>query len=243
VLTSEDDVSNSAEEITEVGAEGGLQVGLDVFALGGLHLIDGLGGVAVVIEGGQEAGLYLDAQLLHIGGVETEIVTREGTHTDELALALEHVDEHREFVEPYLAHPAAPEIDAVVVGEFATGLQAAVLVEVGLQVLAVAVHGAELVDTDDFAVLADTAQLDEGGAGGYVVPDGGLLLAGEDEKLALAELLVEDFETGSIEAAEDLDAVVGAVLALGDGHIEAAGGAAELRTHPVPEIVAGEDDV
>ena len=56
----------------------------------------------------------------------------------------------------------APEIDAVVVGELAAGLQAAVLVEVGLQVFAVAVHGAELVDTDNLAVLADTAQLDKG---------------------------------------------------------------------------------
>ena len=118
--------------------------------------------MAVVIEGGQEPGLHLGAQLLHLRGVETEIVARKGTHTDELALALKHINEHGEFVDPYLAHPTAPEIDAVVVGELAAGLQAAVLVEVGLQVFAVAVHGAELVDTDNLAVLADTAQLDKG---------------------------------------------------------------------------------
>lgn len=199
--------------------------------------------MAVVIEGGQEPGLHLDTQLLHLGGVEAEIVARKRPHTDELALALEHVNEHGELVDPYLAHPAAPEIDAVVVGELAAGLQTAVLVEVGLKVLAVAVHGAELVDADDFAILAHTAQLDEGGAGGHIVPDGGLLLAGEDKELALAELLVEDLETGSIEAAEDFDTVVGAVHAFGDGHVEAAGGAAELGAHPVPEIVAGKDKV
>ena len=70
-----------------------------------------------------------------------------------------------------------------------------------------------------------------------------MLLAGKDKELALAELLVEDFEAGTVEAAEDFDTVIGATLALGDGHIEAAGGAAELGAHPVPEIVAGEDEV
>ena len=74
VLAAEDDVADGAEEIAEVGTEGSLQVGLDVFALGGLHLFDGLRGVAVVIEGGEEPGLHLGAQLLHLGGVETEIV-------------------------------------------------------------------------------------------------------------------------------------------------------------------------
>ena len=162
MLVPEDDVADGAEEIAEVGAEGSLQVGLDVFALGGLHLFDGLRGVTVVIEGGEEPGLHLGAQLLHLRGVEAEIVTRKGAHTDEFALALEHVEEHGELVDPYLAHPAAPEIDTIVVSELAAGLQTAVLVEVRLQILAVAVHGAELVDTDDFAVLADTAQLDKG---------------------------------------------------------------------------------
>ncbi len=199
--------------------------------------------MAVVIEGGQEPGLHLGAQLLHLGGVEAEIVARKRANTDELALALEHVDEHGEFVDPNLAHPAAPEIDAVVIGELAAGLQAAVLVEVGLQVLAVAVHGAELVDTDNLAVLADTAQLDEGGAGGHVVPNGGLLLAGEDKELAFAELLVEDLETGTVQTAEDFDTVVGAVLALGDGHVETARGLAEFGANTVPEIMKGEDNV
>ena len=97
VFTAEDNVADSAEEITEIGAEGNLQVGLDVFALGGLHLVDGLGGVAVVIEGGQESGLHLGAQLLHLGGVEAEIVARKRANTDELTLALEHVEEHGEL--------------------------------------------------------------------------------------------------------------------------------------------------
>ena len=70
-----------------------------------------------------------------------------------------------------------------------------------------------------------------------------MLLAGKDEKLAFAELFVEDFETGTVQTAEDFDTVVGAVLALGNGHIEFAGGAAELGAHTVPEIVAGEDEV
>ena len=74
VFAAEDDVAYGAEEITEVGAEGGLQVGFDVFALGGLHLVDGFRGVTVIIERGKKAGLHLDAQLLHLGGVETEIV-------------------------------------------------------------------------------------------------------------------------------------------------------------------------
>ena len=199
--------------------------------------------MSVIVEGGQKAGFHLDAQLLHLGGVEAEIMAGQWTYTDQLALALEHIDEHGKFIEPYLAHPATPEIDTVVIGELAAGLQTTVFVEIGLQVLAVAVHGAELVDTYNFAVLADTAQLDKGGAGGNIVPDGGLLFTSKDKKLALAELFIEHLETGTVHSTEHLDTVVGAALAFGDGHIQAASGFAELGANTMPEIMKGEDKV
>ena len=234
----EQDVADGAPEVAPVGGEGSGVVGFDIAALRGLHVFERDRGVLVVVEGRQEAGLDADVQLLHLGRVEAEILPAQRAHAHELHLALEDVDRHRELVQPAAAHQFAPEVDAVVVGEFATVLQAFVLQHVGLEVFGIGVHRAELVHADELAVPAHALELDQGAAGRVVVPDGGAELLADDEVLAFVEAFVDDFEAGAVHAAEQLDAVVGAVLALGDPHVEPAGGF-HLGAGAVPEIVEG----
>ena len=229
-------IPHRAPEVAPVGGEGAGLVGLDVAALGGLHVLERVRGLGLIVEGGQETRLDARMQRLHLGRVEAEIVAAEGPHADQLHLAFQDVDRHRELVQPAPAHQFAPEVDAVVVGELAAVLQALVLQHVGLEVFGVGVHRAELIDTDHIAVPADAAEFDQRAAGRVVVPDRGAELAPDDEEFALVEALVNDFESGPVHPAQQLDAVVGAVLALGDPHVEPARGL-PLGAEAVPKIV------
>jgi len=222
MLSAQQDIADCSEEVAAVGEEGVLLVGEDVASLGGLNVFDGLGRHFVVVERGEQAGLDAEVKGLHLGGVEAEVVIAQRTYADELHIAANDVDEHGQFVEPILAQELSQTTHAIVGGEFATFLQAFVLVDVGLKVLGVGMHGAELVDADFFAVQAFATQTNEEAGGGMVVAYGLALLAGNDVELAVADFFAQDFEAGAIEFAQHLDAREGALVSLGDPHIEIA---------------------
>lgn len=169
-------------------------------------------------------------------------MARQRAHAHELELPLEEIDEHREFVEPACAQQSAPLVDPVVVLELAAVLKPDVLVHVGLQILGVGVHRAELVHADEIAVLADPGKLDERPAVGLLVPDGGLDLACQYEELPVAEAFVQHLEAGPVEPSQHLHAVVGAVAPLGDEEIQPPR-RAQLGADPVPEVVHEIDEL
>ena len=156
----ENDVAYRSPEVAPVGGEGVCLVGVYISFLRGLDVFKGDGGVFVVVEGGQEPRLDADMQVLHLGRVKAEIMPAQRPYADELHLALEDVDEHRQLVEPELAEQPSPAVDAVVVGEFAAVLEPLVLKHVGLEVLRVGVHRTELIDSDEIALVAYPRQLD-----------------------------------------------------------------------------------
>ena len=66
VLSPYYDIGNGAPEISPIGAERMLQIRLNIAAFGCLNLVQVLGRLLLIIERGQQAGLHLDAKLLHL---------------------------------------------------------------------------------------------------------------------------------------------------------------------------------
>ena len=133
----EKDVSYSAPEITPVGGERTGVVGVNVSFLRCLDIVQGDRGLLVIVERWQQAGFDTDMQILHFRRIKAEIVPAQGTDADQLHLALEHVDEHRQFVEPGFAQELAPAVDAIVVRELSAILKPFILKHIRLQVLGV----------------------------------------------------------------------------------------------------------
>ena len=76
------------------------ETSLHISALRSLHLVEGLRCLLVVIEWRQQSGLHPRAQLLHLGGVKTEVLAREGAHANELEVATYDIPYHRQLVNP-----------------------------------------------------------------------------------------------------------------------------------------------
>ena len=110
------------------------------------------------------------------------------------------------------------------------------MVDIRLHVFGVGVHGAELVHHNHFAVLADAAQVDDGRAVRCCIVHGLGNLAGGDEELALAELLVDHLEAGTVETTDNLHAAHGAVLAARQREVEASC-QLQFGAHAVPQVV------
>ena len=152
----ENNIADNLPKIFPVGAEGMLQIGLQITTLAVLNLLQCFGHVD--IEGGQQSRLGLDSQLLQIFRIKVEILLAQGTHPHQLHLPLKDIDKHGQLVEPGLAQEPAPLRHTVVVAELAAHIQVIVFVYVGLQILRIGIHRAELVHVEDLAVLAHTPQ-------------------------------------------------------------------------------------
>ena len=96
----EQDVAYRSPEIPPVGGEGVLVIGFDISLFRFLDLLQGLGGLLVVIERREESRLDADVQRLHLRRIELEIRSAERPHAHEFHLPLEDVDEHGQFVQP-----------------------------------------------------------------------------------------------------------------------------------------------
>ncbi len=232
----EQNVSYRAPEIPPVGGEGVLVVGFDISLFRGLDVFDGLGGLFVVIERGQEARFHADVQLLHLRGIQAEILPAERTHAHEFHLSFEDVDEHREFIDPTTAEFVTPVIDTIVTRELAALLQAFVLQDVGLEVFRIGVHRAELVHADHLPFIPDSVQFDEGAKGGIIVPDGFAELLAQDKEFSFVKTLVNDFETSPVHSSQQFHTAVTPVLPLRYPHIKPAG-PTHPGENPVPEIM------
>jgi len=199
----EHDVPGALPEVFPVGGVGVFEVGLEVFGLAGFDLLEGGWHVGVVWR--DETRLYEDAELLELYGVKIVIVSAERAHADELEVAPEPVDDHRELVEPGLSQELAVPGDAEVVGELAAGSEVVVLVDVWLEVFRVWIHCPHLVDADYFAAVADSPEADQKAGGRRVVADRFLDLGGGDAVFAALVVGVGDVEAGAIDAAHHAD--------------------------------------
>ena len=131
----EQNVAHRSPEIPPVGGEGMLVIGFDISLFRFLNFFDGLGGLFVVVERGQEARFHADVQLLHLRGVQAEILSAQRPYAHEFHLAFEDVDEHGQLVQPSAAELVSPVVDTIVTRELTALLQAFVLQDVGLEVL------------------------------------------------------------------------------------------------------------
>jgi len=219
------------------------EVCLDVSSFACLHVFDGLGADLLVVEWRKEARLYLDAQFLHFGSVESEVLQAQRPDAHELEVSLEEVDQHRELVEPAFAQDTAPVADAVVILELAAFLEASVLVHVALEIFAVGVHRPELVNAYQLSVPAHAAQLDDEAAVGRFVADGLAHLLAYDVELPLEEALVHYVEACPAETPQHFHAVVRPVLAPGQREIyfsedgQFGAGAVPEEMHPVDDVI------
>ena len=157
-------------------------------------------------------------------------------YAHQFEVAAQHVPQHGQLVEPDASQQTSPEVDAVVLLEFPASLEALIVVDVRLHILRVGVHCAELVYHNLLAPFADAAQVDDGRPCGGFVVDGLGHFADGDEEFTFAELLVDDLETGTVEASQYLHTAHGAFLAAGDGEVKPAC-QPHLRAHAVPNVV------
>ena len=232
----EQNVAHRSPEIPPVGGEGVLVIGFDISLFRFLNFFDGLGSLFVVIERGQEARLHADVKLLHLRGVQAEILSAQRPHAHEFHLAFEDVDEHGQLVQPSAAELVSPVVDTIVTRELTALLQAFVLQDVGLEVFRIGIHRAELVHADHLPLISNTIQFDEGTEGGVVVPDGLAEFLAQDKILAVVETFVDDLESGPVHSPQEFHPAVTTVLPLRHPHVKPAG-PAHPGEDPVPEIV------
>lgn len=213
----EEDVPNSFPEIAPVGGKGFDRLLLQITAFGLHDLLKAAWQIG--IERRQQAGTEFEAQLLHIRRVKRIIVFAEGADSHQHQFSLEEVDQLRKFVYPQGAQDSAPGGDAKIIPELAPFLQRVGLIHVILQVFAVGMHGAELLDIYHLAIFAQAFETDQG-AIGWVGVGAGRPGFFEDETHGGADFpLADEFETTKIEASQHLGLRQGAVPALGESKI------------------------
>lgn len=127
-------------------------------------------------------------------------MARERTNADEFHLAFDDIGEHWKFVEPDGTEDFSPDVDAVVVGEFAAILEAVVLIDIVLDVFAVGIHGAEFIHSYEVAVFAHPVEFDDGGSAGYIVGYGFTKLLCYHKEAILVSIFVYHLESGSVES-------------------------------------------
>lgn len=178
-----------------------LQIGLQITTLTLLDLVQSLRHVD--IKRWQQARLGLDTKFLHLRTIQTEILTAQRSYPHELHLAFQDIEQHGQLVEPGLAQETAPARHTVVVAELAALVQVVVLVHIGLQVLGIGVHGAELVYVENLAVLAHPTQLHQGTIGVRLAM-GLTLLLPDDTTTVVDVLLTHHLKTTIIEPTQNL---------------------------------------
>lgn len=184
----EKDIVEDVPEITPVGSQRMLGIGFQIGSFIGLNGIDVVGIDVVGVEWRQQSGFVLDAQLLHLGAVFFEKTVGQGTNANQFDVAAQEVVDHRPFVYPVSSQPATDIDYAVVVQNLPRFRQMMVGMQFLLQKLTVGMHGPHLVDMDDFAVLSDARQCDDGAQMGRFC--NGLANArGAKDKCAVAETL------------------------------------------------------
>ena len=67
-------IPHRAPKVPPVGGKGALDVSVDISFLRGLDIVQGDGGVLVVVKRWQQAGLHAYVERLHLRGVKTIIV-------------------------------------------------------------------------------------------------------------------------------------------------------------------------
>ncbi len=235
----EDDVSKNLPKILPVSTERMLQISLAVLALTLLDLIEGLWHID--IERRQHAWPGLDAELLDLRTIQIKILLAQRTHTHQLHLSLEDVNEHGQLVEPQLTEYGAPAGDPVIVLELASIVKGIVLVNISLQVLGIGIHRPELVHPEELASLADTVQLDDRSVG-VGVATRGLSLPSDDAIAVMDVLLRDNLEAAIIESTKDLGTGKHLALLAVDEIVETTG-QAHLGTDTMPETVEGVKDL
>ena len=103
---SEQDRMHGHEEILNIGPDGVLQILREVLILRGIEFLKGLG--MIDIEGRDEARFGFRSLVLQPLGIGLKHGLRQRTYAHEFNVALDPVDEHRQFVEPVLAHDLTP---------------------------------------------------------------------------------------------------------------------------------------
>ena len=79
-LSPEKDVPYCAEEIADVREYRMLQACLDVAPFRGLHLLNRLGRLAVIVERWEQPRFHLGAQRLHLWRIEAKVLLRQRPH-------------------------------------------------------------------------------------------------------------------------------------------------------------------
>jgi len=210
----DEDVLEGFPEVAEVGAQGGLLILLEVAHFRGLDLIGRFR--EVIVERGDQSGLVSDALLLQFRGVKTEIVSAEGAYAGQFHIAADPVPEAGQFVEPVAAEEPAPGGHPEVIFVLSAVAQVIPVVDVILNELTVGVIGVELVDLDQFPLLADAPEVDQRTVGGVADIEGRTLFTcGHAEMTVVGHLLVDD-ETDGAEAPQDFGAAHHVTLSLGE---------------------------
>ena len=200
----EQNISYNSPEVSPIGQDWVLKVSLNILSLGGLNLFESLRRGVFIVEWRQQTRFGTDTELLHFGRIEAKIMTRKRTHAHQLHLPLKYIKKHRELIEPNLSHESAYRVDTIIVSELSALVKILILIYIWLQILAIGVHGAELVYIDQFSSLADTNQLNKRRNGRVITIDRRPELGSDNEEFAIDELLVLDVKTGMVEASEEL---------------------------------------
>lgn len=177
------------------------QIGLQITTLTLLDLVQRFRHID--IKRGQQTGLGLDAKFLHLRTIQIEILAAQRSNPNELHLPFQHIEQHGQLIEPSLTQETAPARHTVVVTELAALVQVVVLVHIGLQVLGIGVHGAELEHIEELAALAHPTQPHQRTIGVRLAM-GFTLLLPDNTTTVVDILLAHHLKTTIIEPTQDL---------------------------------------
>ena len=133
----------------------------------------------------------------------------------------EEIQELRQFINPEFTHDLAPGGDVEIVLELSAFLQVIGGMYVSLQILAVGMHGAELLHVDGFTVQAFTFEADQGAVTGIDVFPGFAAFAQDEVHLVVNFAFMDQVKAAEVKSAHDLGFREGAVFAIGESEIPA----------------------
>ena len=214
----EEDIPDGAGEIDPVGADRVFEFLLQVAPLRVDDLFQCFGHICII--GRHQSGFEADAQRPDVVWVEAEIVFAERPHAKDLDVAAQIVDELRQFVDPEAAEEPAPGGDAKIVLELAGLVELVVAIDPVLDEFGIGVHGAQLVECKDPALVTDPLQAHQRTVGGIAFRVRTFVFLRDAKELRIDHFGGQDAKAAEIEAAEQLGFGESAVVAAPQGEIE-----------------------
>lgn len=137
------------------------------------------------------------------------------TYPDGLEVAPEHIDDHGQLINPEFAHKLTHAGYPEIVSKLTPFVELVALIDIGLQVLRIGIHGTKLIHVNGLAVFAGAGHLENRSIGSMGVESRCFDFARHKIEQVADGLFMHHFKTTRIEPAQHLSPADDAVMSIG----------------------------